>query len=102
MCVRQDFEDYLQTTIGFEKVDVIEPPGCDMMVKWVKWVACETRRCFFCWGCWDNRIYTVYSLVEDMLDHSNTWVKSLVWLVAKVVCVSSVATSEASTCGLFC
>ena len=31
MCVRQDFEDYLQTTIGFEKVDVIEPPGCDMM-----------------------------------------------------------------------
>ncbi len=33
VCVRQDFEDYLQTTIGFEKVDVIEPPGCDLMKK---------------------------------------------------------------------
>ena len=31
VCVRQDFEDYLQTTIGFEKLDVIEPPGCDLM-----------------------------------------------------------------------
>jgi hypothetical protein len=26
----QDFEDYLQNAIGFEKVDVIEPPGVDL------------------------------------------------------------------------